>query len=475
MIFLQPKIHWQGAKDGMAVSEMPLINYSVAALWKVFGKQEGIYRLFNYLIFICSIFILFTTLQRAGNSGMVSFFCVSLILTSPLLVYYAYNFLADVPAFALATMGFCFLFSFYKSKKLVYFYLALLVSTIAVLIKASAVFPLAFMCFFVIIELFQLNNKFKTEKLFSNKIIPSLALLIAFILIALWYNFAKAYNLNSQNAVFLLDILPVWNMNEGDVFKNLSVLLSDLLPVFFNRPVLLLFVLAIGFVSVNFKLLNAFLKYAFVFSALFFISFICLFFQVFDVHDYYLINMMIFPIIILFCTSHILIVKNYIPQSQLFLRLLILIVFLNAFYSAAYYRVRTIKDDKLCYWYPFISKFEKNKIDEEMWNHKQTMGKLPEIQNELRKMGIKRNEIFISVPDNSPNISLYFLDQKGFNVPGEDFAEDTLWKSRTNFDKAAYLVMNDSMFKHTVSFKNIEPKLKRILKREHVEVYKINS
>src|SRR6188768_4374760 len=45
MHFFEPKIHYQGPKDGHAVSELPILNYTVAALWKVFGEHEFIYRL----------------------------------------------------------------------------------------------------------------------------------------------------------------------------------------------------------------------------------------------------------------------------------------------------------------------------------------------------------------------------------------------------------------------------------------------
>src|SRR4051812_40000420 len=54
--FFQPKIHFQGVKDGKAVSEFPVLNYTVAQLWKIFGEHEFIYRLLEYLIFTFAIF-----------------------------------------------------------------------------------------------------------------------------------------------------------------------------------------------------------------------------------------------------------------------------------------------------------------------------------------------------------------------------------------------------------------------------------
>src|SRR5687767_1524100 len=42
MNFFSPRIHYQGVEGGKAVSECPILNYSVACLWKIFGEHEFI-------------------------------------------------------------------------------------------------------------------------------------------------------------------------------------------------------------------------------------------------------------------------------------------------------------------------------------------------------------------------------------------------------------------------------------------------
>ena len=474
MHFFEPKIHWQGAAEGKAVSEMPIINYTVATLWKIFGEKEGVYRIFNYLIFIISIFVLYNSLNKNGNSILLSFFLISVLLTSPLLVYYSYNFLADVPALSFAIMSFCFLYKFYDSKRVMFFFISLILGSIAVLLKASAIIPIALLAFYSVVDLFNINKLLGTEKIFTKKIIPIVTLIISFIGIYLWYSFAKEYNLKNHNNVFLIGILPIWEMKEKDVLDTFSVLMSDLFAVFMNRPMLFLFFISVVFIAFNFKNLNPFLKYAFVFSGLFFISFIFLFFQAFNFHDYYLTNLMIFPVIVLFCLEKIFsTLKVKIEEKRWLVVMVIILIVFNTLYAAAFYRLRVVKDDKICFWYPFFSKNEKAYYDLNIWNYQKTMGILEKIKPDLRNLGIKREDLFISIPDVSPNSSLYLMDQKGYSVSAKDFCKDTLWKERCDYKNDKFLVLNDSTLKVSLSYKLISSRLERIFKRANVEVYKI--
>lgn len=257
MDFFNPKIHFQGNLNGKAVSEFPILNYTVAALWKVFGEHEFIYKLLEYFLFVLCIFILFNTLLKFTSSNLFSFFIASLFLTSPLLAYYSFNYLADVPALSLAIMGFCFLASFYHSRSIKYFYWCLFISTLAVLIKASAVMPFALLLFFSIIDMFNLNKIFKTEKLFSTKVLPAALLILSLIAVISWYKYAVNYN-NSANSVFLLTVLPIWEMTESAILTNLQTLFNVMFPIFFSKPMFFLFFTTIIFVYCNFKKLTVF-------------------------------------------------------------------------------------------------------------------------------------------------------------------------------------------------------------------------
>ena len=57
--FFRPAINWVGDSGGRTISEFPIIYFSVAQLWKVFGYHEFIFRLINVLIVFSGLFCLF--------------------------------------------------------------------------------------------------------------------------------------------------------------------------------------------------------------------------------------------------------------------------------------------------------------------------------------------------------------------------------------------------------------------------------
>ncbi|MEO6305287.1 MAG: glycosyltransferase family 39 protein [Bacteroidia bacterium] len=475
MHFFSPKIHWQGSNNGNAVSECPILNYSVAALWKMFGEHEFIYRFLEYFIFIISMFVLFNTLVRFFGSTWLSFFITSLFLTSPLLVYYSFNFIADVPALSFCILAFCIFFRFYKTKKIGYFYLALLLGTIAVLLKASAATGIGIILFFSMIDILGLNRFFKTEKLFTKKLLPLISIVAVLGLIYSWYKFAIAYN-TYNNSVFLLTVLPIWEMKDQAIYSNLRSLFSELFPLFFSKPMFFLFFVFAAYVIANFKKLDIFFKYTFLFSAVFFVFYILFFFQVFTGHDYYLNNLMIFPVITFFCLANILSQNAVMENNKKFIRIAIVtIIILNSFFAAAYYRLRVIKDDKLCVWYPFITNEEKRFNEWFLWNRELTLESLETLTPDLRKAGVKREDLVLSIPDVSFDISLYLMDQKGYTMPSDLFVADSNTVNIYIGKKIKYLVLSDIRLKDEASFGVINNHFDLIIKKPLLEVYKLKE
>jgi hypothetical protein len=473
MNFLTPKIHYQGVKDGKAVSEMPILNYSVAALWKVFGEHEFIYRLLEYFIFLTAVFILFNTILRFYRSELLAFFTAIILLTSPLLVYYSLNFIADVPAFSLGLICLCLFFNFYHSGKTRSFYLALLIGTLAVLIKASALMGLGFLLFFSLTDLFGLNRFLGTNKLFSKKSGPLVAIVLSIAIIIAWYRYAIYYNGNDPNNIFLLTTLPIWELQTVEIFEKTKALFNNLFPVFLNKAMFFLCFVLVLFVITKFKQLSVFLKYAFVFSSVFFVAYILFFFQVFKEHDYYLTNLLIFPVVTLFCFCHLVMAGDYIPNNIRFLRAFVIVTFIfNAFHAAGFYRLRTIKDDKMSVWYPWISEEDINLADYLFWDYGNSIEKLETFRTELRKHGINRNDHVLSIPDQSFDISLYFMDQKGYTISRDHLMHDTSIVERFLKKKIKYVVLSDTTLKQQLSFKRAEHLLQSFFIENGVEVFK---
>ena len=475
--FFQPKIHFQGIKDGNAMSEFPILNYTVAVLWKIFGEHEFIYRLLEYVIFMFSIFILFNTLLQFLRSTFFSFFTVGFILTSPLITYYDLNFIADVPAFSLGLISFCLFFKFYNTKRMPLFYWALALGTLAVLMKASAIIALVLLIFFSMVDIFKLNSFFKTEKLFVKKIIPALSVVLSIGFIISWYKYALYYNNNNKNDIFLLTILPIWEMSSEELIHNSKILFNNyLLPWFLNKPMFFLFACLVIYVSVNFKKLNSFFKYAFAFSALYFVLYFVFFFQVFNLHDYYLINLMIFPVITCLCFSTLILPTEIIVTNHKFVWMLFICLFaFNAVNASAMYRLRMVQNDGLVKWYPFVSEDEENLANYLFWDYGNSIKRIENFTPELRKHGIKRKDIVLSIPDYSYNISLYFMDQKGYGITRQHFVEDSTILVRFLSKKIQYVIMSDTTLKREKAFKSMSAYFEPLFTKDNVEVFRFKS
>jgi len=476
MHFFEPKIHYQGPVDGKAVSEFPILNYTVAFFWKIFGEHEFIYRLLEYLIFLTAIFVLFNAMLRAYGSEILAFFAVSVFLTSPLLAYYSLNFIADVPALSIGIICFCSFMRFYATKQLKFFYTALALGMLAILMKASALMGLSLLLFFSLVDIFNLNRIFKTEELFVKKTIPLICIVAVVVCIIAWYRFALAYNGNNSNNIFLLTVLPVWEMNEDQLIYNLKVLFNNLFPLFLNKPMFFLFLTLVLFVSAKFRQLDSFLKYSFVFSALFFVLYLLFFFQVFSVHDYYLNNLMIFPVITFLCFVHIISKTGFLNDNFAFVRLFIIcVVIFNSLHAAAVYRLRTVEDDKLIYWFPFISEDEGKLAKYLAWDYGNAIKHIEEITPDLREHGIKREDLVLSIPDQSFDISLYFMDQKGFPIARDHFMIDTTIMDRFLTKGIKYLVMSDTTLKRQPAFKRAAHHFETLFTKDHVEVFRLKQ
>lgn len=473
MHFFQPHIHWQGNIEGKAVSEFPLINYTVAGLWKIFGEHESLYRLTVFAIYLAAMLFLFSMLYAVSGSFIYGYFGTSLITTSPVLAYYSFSFLADVPALSFAIMSLSlFVFFVRKPSGTGLFIASVAFGVIATLLKASSVTVLAIIGMVSVLSLLRFPAKSAERgKLFSSAWLPLLTFVVAAILIYSWYHFALVYNGGNSNGVFLMETLPVWKMTDK-VIETARLLYSVQLAMYFNKGVLMAFALAAVWLLLNLKTLPAYLRLAFLVSGVCFCGFIVLFFQVFNVHDYYLITTMLFPVTILVCVGAYLKDKQVQFSRKPLLIMLMLVATVNVLHCASVVRLRNVPNDTLTKFNPFISNEEKNFSDWFHYHYETTTKPLERITPYLRSLGIRRSDKVISAPDPSFNISLYLMDQKGFTATGESLQADTNKVSEYIDLGAKYLVLSDTSILQDARLKrHVGP---RIGHYQNIAIYKIH-
>lgn len=411
--FFEPAIHWVGESNGKTVSEFPVLYYCVAKIWELTGQQEFIFRMINTLIVFLGLFSLYKLVLLLLGDIFWSLFIALLVFTSPVLVFYTNNFLTDAPAFGLVLIAsYLYIYGilFNNIKK---FNLSFVFFLFAGLIKISSI-----QIFFSLFAIHFCVYIFKKEKpLVFSKIKYFAGYIPVLLLLTAWYMYAKWYNINNVYGVFLTDFVPIWSIDEPKIKEIALKLWQDLLPQYFNLSALLI-LLILFFVNLIFLLKQSKFLFALnILNLLGIIFFIALFYSQFTVHDYYLINILLFIPIVSFSSIYIL--KNRF--NKVFKALYVKIIF-SFFIVILLYRTTVINRLKYNYYDWFVStdlssvdKKQKDFFGWLQWYYNDHYKAYETITPYLRSLGISRTDRVLSMPDESINITLYLMDQKGFS------------------------------------------------------------
>jgi hypothetical protein len=419
----QPAMHYQGYDGtGQTISEFPIIYWVVGNLWKITGKQEYIFRLLELLIFFIGLFSLFKFSENILSNTFWAFTIVFGLFTSTILAYYANNFMADVPALSFVFIAWYFILRYYNSQSSKYLLLGSFFFLLAGLLKISS--ALSFMALIAVFFLrkgpidffvWDKENRWDVE---ARKIY--LFISGVFIIWIAWYSYARWYNHTYNYGIFLIGILPIWELDSIGIRKVLFGLFKLWRQHFFRDEMHVLIILALSWLVYKRKDLPSLGRGMLLWVGVGFVSFLILFFQVFDNHDYYTLNLLVFfPIIWLVFLKSI----GAIYPSQYKSWILKVLVVLFILHCADFTRRR------------MLSRYER-------LGNTHT-GVYEKVTPWLRSIGIQREDKVISVPDNSPNSSLYLMDQKGWS----DYA--WLTTEEEVYDKvklgAKYLISYDSL------------------------------
>ncbi len=476
MHFFSPTIHWSGPNgDGKTcTSECPWLYYFVALLWKIFGYHEFIFRLVNISIAFTGLYALFCLSKNILKDGAWALLVSLLLFSSTIFAYYAYNFLADTSALSFAFIAWFFFQKFYSGGKMRFFTISMFFFLIAGLTKISAL--ISFAPIFLAFVLESLNiYKFKTnEKIFSKPLHYIFQFLAVFCIIYGWTIFAIHYNNAHVGGAFSTSILPIWETHSLQNYTILNQLFTEQLPVYL-APFLLIGVLLILVVLfLVYKSVSRFLLFLTCTVLMACIAYIILWFQVFYVHDYYLINLLILvPLILLTFLDYL---KK--KQVEIFISVKVKVIgfialLLSIYYCSVQINMRYSPD------YPVAEyNIAMDGMHQGYWNYmdasyKQGFQAFETITPYLRSLGIKREDKVISIPDQSINISLYLMDQKGYTDYGQDESNNQMSIKKCMELGAKYLIINDTSF---ISKEWLSPFLtKKIGRYKNILIYDLRN
>ena len=403
MDFFKPQFHNLLEGDGLCVAEFPGLYYLVAVLYKIFGVHEGIFRLLSFIIFATGLIALSKIILKATKDDMLSYFVPMLMMTSPVLAFYAFSFLPNIPALGFIMIGWYYFHRYYESSKLGSFYVACLFFTLGGLMKITAmlsVVPIFAVYFFELVGIYKFK---KIERIFENRLLTVIPLVIMTAVIAGWYIYASHFNNNHTN-YFLMTSRAVWSIPEKDATYAFIRIFKLWAPHYFSWFTHGLIALALVWITFTPKRHHPFLYFLTILCSIGVILNVLIWLGSFIDHDYYVIELMILPPIAL--VTFAIFLKKHYPKfvSSMALKwILAIFVLFNAYQTKKNLDYRQLPDST------FSVHFNPTFYEHE------------EIRQFLADNGIAYPTKVISIPDRSPNNSLYYMNLRGwtelFNYP----------------------------------------------------------
>lgn len=356
-------------------------------------------------------------IHRPFHAALVSV----ILLSSPILAYYGISFLPDTPAFCLILGMTACLFRAEQVQQMRWVWLAAILAALALMLKLSmAIFPFA-MILVGGIGFYQTRWRINPFWRKNQLIWPVLTLFITVLACRYWI---FQYNLTHHAHYFFNSIRPIWWYDRKAIFDILKGICFFGAPAYASAGLYLASVIGLLLIWRHRKSIPVLGRKIFLFTTLFCLIYILLWFRMLREHDYYAICLMVLPAIILIQGIQIAL-KHYSAKSVL--------------YALSFFGLLGI-------WH---SHYLLNRRLQEAYAPRSTRNLPPDafLSNEqLSLAGIPVAASVLCPEDPSPNIALMALKRKGwtgYNF-GDKINADSLQKYR-EFYGLSHLALRDTL------------------------------
>ncbi|MGZ3867414.1 MAG: glycosyltransferase family 39 protein, partial [Bacteroidia bacterium] len=371
-------------------SEAPIVYYFVAVLYKIFGYHEWMFRFLNTLLFFLGLLYLYKLMLLFTKDIFWSAALSLLFFTSPVMVYYGNNFLINTTALSLSMGGWFYFARYLLNREQKLFYFSLIFFFLAALLKVTALFSL--ICFIGIYVAELLNIKKTSEKLFPSLIKYLMPIIAVFGIVALWLLTVSNYNKQHDCTYFSTTAFPIWTLESEEIDHIINNVKNIWLSEYFHLSVLIF--LFLSFLFFVFKIRKSHPLFAYAVPMLFLLGilYVLMQFRQFAEHDYYVIDLFVFPMILLIGLLEMM--KREYPKVLSSIVVQIVFTFFLVFNVV---HAHTRLNDRYESW---MNDYPANKDYYTVTPY-------------LRQIGITESDTVIVIPDYS-NVSLYLIDQKGW-------------------------------------------------------------
>ncbi len=376
MNFFEPRVMETATKDGITPCEFPIINYSVAMLYVLFGPNTFWYRLLMWCLMGVGLWAIFDILCLWLGSTYAAMLLTFTWFFSSILAFYTPNFLPDTASLAfmlLALRQWYFYINDIQKFKILWFGLFI---SLACLIKiTSLVFIIAMACL-------EVWFYFKNQK--KSKILGPI--LLAFGLVLAWYWYCKWLETKVGGSYFLLNLVTPNSWKEfGEWFH---IFFANWFTQIYSIPQWIL--IASGLLAAPFINENKPLKYFAFLSLIGSLGIYGLMAGQFRYHDYYCITLLpVFLFFIVFGYKGLCRLNPWLAYA-----VLAFVCIDGAIKAKNNFRLRYTKGSY--YYQTFFEPSDFKGVDG--W---------------LTKNKVLRTDKILAAFDPNPNALLYFLNRRG--------------------------------------------------------------
>lgn len=423
MNFFEPRIQRYIDGPGITGVEFPIIYYTAALCYKMFGFDEIFMRLINLTIVVAGLFMFYRLALMYIKNSFMTILLVGSAAISPVFLFYSPNFLPDAPSMSLALISWYFFFKHIKDGKERHFDLFVLFAVFGALIKAIAI--LNFMVVFSLIVLDRMGY-FKSSSygtLFTNKLRATIKMAVGVIIVFSWYYYAHYITIKYNNQTFALKPQMVDNW---EALKKVWIDTRNYWgPQYYAYETYMLMIASVLLGIVAYKLVDRLL---FTVTSLYLLGSCCYIFfftNQFRDHDYYIIAVL--PMVFfLFLTFGDIVQKIITRHIRVLAPILAIILIFNLKESIT--KAKRIYYNRYLYEREYLTGSDLRPYND--------------LEPVLRALGVKRTDKTISLFDHTYCGSLYLMDQLGVTFGNYD--DPASLRYLLELPSLKYAVVNDS-------------------------------
>lgn len=418
-----PRVNETRDQTGIIGCELPIVNYTAAIIYKIFGFNDSYYRVMMWLLMAFGLYAVFSIFRLYGLSNALSLLFSYLWYCSPILMFYTPSYLPDTASLSINLIALYFLLKYIKTghtkKGLIGF---ASFSCLAMLIKVtSVILPIA------VLAIIAFSSVFKDKDLsikLDNKRNWIIGILSAFGIAIIWYQYSAYLNVKHETSLFHLN--GRWATSIDQFKEYWHAFSSNWLGLIYKKWMLVTILVIYIILLVKYYKRNLALALLSLLYVLGSISFFVLQQAQFRHHDYYLITL--FPSLLLMLLFVVTTIKNlkwgFVSKGLL---ILLASVFLFISYSFGKQHLK--------------SRYTPNDYWEQSFFYEEDFEEVEKIKKEHN---ITRAEKVFVAYDLNPNVVLYFCDLKGYKI-APDFSQEHL-NYLYRLQKPRILIVNDSAY-----------------------------